>query len=355
MCDIKFAFAVAPTGEAGLSDAALYKEVLADCKLGDSLGYDAAWFLEHHFTDYFPTPSPLLFMSYIAAHCPTLGLGTCVLVTPWYQPIRLAEEIAMLTHLSQGELHLGLGRGTAKLEYDAYGVDMEEARDRFREGVEILQRAFSGAAFRYDGDDYRIEREVRIRPEPQTDRIHLYGAIGSPPSATIMADLGLPPLCVSQFPPHVLEKIMANWNERATENGLEASSARPIAVNIFMADTDDEARDIARRHLAPFFALQAEHYEAEADHWQNIKGYEQFSRFFANLEKLADPANLDPFMDLNMIGASDTVAERLRGFLDLGYNYIVLQCATEGIPRATRHDTLRRFAADVAPNFQRAA
>ena len=115
MTDVRFGFQAAAAGDGGQSDQELYRDLMDDCALGSRLGYDAAWLLEHHFSDYFPTPSPLLLMSHIAARFPDLSLGTSVLVLPWYHPLRLAEEIAMLNLLSKGTLHLGIGRGTARL------------------------------------------------------------------------------------------------------------------------------------------------------------------------------------------------------------------------------------------------
>ena len=71
-------------------------------------------------------------MAHIAAAFPDLSLGTSVLVLPWYHPLRLAEEIAMLNGMTTGTLHLGIGRGTARMEYDAYNVDMNEAAGALR-------------------------------------------------------------------------------------------------------------------------------------------------------------------------------------------------------------------------------
>ena len=79
-------------------------------------------------------------MAHIAAKFPDLSLGTSVLVLPWYHPLRLAEEIAMLNSLTRGTLHLGIGRGTAKMEYDAYNVDMNEGRARFAEVFRIVEK-----------------------------------------------------------------------------------------------------------------------------------------------------------------------------------------------------------------------
>jgi len=71
MNDLAFGFQAAPASDVHKSDQSLYREVMEDCALGHRLGYDAAWLLEHHFSDYYPTPSPLLFMAHVAAPFPT--------------------------------------------------------------------------------------------------------------------------------------------------------------------------------------------------------------------------------------------------------------------------------------------
>ena len=95
--DAAFGFTVGPVMPAAQGGAAgdreRYREMLADCRFGHSLGYGSVWALEHHFTDYYPSPSPLLFLSHVAAACPGLGLGTAVIVLPWYEPVRFAEDV----------------------------------------------------------------------------------------------------------------------------------------------------------------------------------------------------------------------------------------------------------------------
>ncbi len=80
MGDIALGFQEAPASDLDKSDRALYREVMDNCTFGHKLGFDAAWLLEHHFSDHYPTPSPLLFMAHIAAAFPDLSLGTSVLV-----------------------------------------------------------------------------------------------------------------------------------------------------------------------------------------------------------------------------------------------------------------------------------
>ena len=77
-----FGVQTAPSTDVRKSDKVLYDEVIEDVKLAAALGYESVWMLEHHFSDYYPTPSPLLFMAHVAALCPDIGLGTSVLVLP---------------------------------------------------------------------------------------------------------------------------------------------------------------------------------------------------------------------------------------------------------------------------------
>ena len=348
---IRFGFQAAPTSDAPKPDAALYDEVIEDCVLGHGLGYDAAWMLEHHFSDYYPTPSPLLFMAHVAAACPGLGLGTCVLVLPWYHPLRLAEEISMLNTLCKGPLHLGLGRGTAKSEYDAYGVAMPEARARFVETWDILRKGLSGKEFTHQGRFWRVERPIRLRPEPAAKPISFYGAIGSLGSAEIMADLGLPPICLAQFPDHLLTRILSVWRERTRSLGRAADATFPLSIKVIVADSDDEAYALGRKYYPRNFEIQARHYEVDANPWENIPEYEQFSRMFSNMRALTDPDKLGPFMQMNLVGSAETVERRIRTLADIGFNYFAISAATPGSDAAFRREMLTRFAREVAPRF----
>jgi alkanesulfonate monooxygenase SsuD/methylene tetrahydromethanopterin reductase-like flavin-dependent oxidoreductase (luciferase family) len=352
--DLRFGFVVAPVGAPGLDDDALYQEVIADCRLGQSLGYDSAWMLEHHFSDYFMTPSPLLFMAHAAAHCPGLSFGSSVLVAPWYHPLRLVGEIAMLSNLCSGELYIGVGRGTAKMEYDAFGIDMEDARDRLRECLEIVELGLSGQPFAYHGSHFDIGRTVTIRPRPHGERVKLFGAIGSPESARLTGTMKVAPLNICQFPFHVLEKIMASWNEGAAEAGFADNGHRPVVAHTLIADTDEEARAMARKYLSEYFLLQRRHYESDSKPWTNIRGYEHFNKYFGNLTALSDPANIDRFSEHNLVGSAATVARQVEKLRAIGFNHIMVHPATVGVPRAVRHDTLKRFATAVAPEFSKA-
>ncbi|MGD9536813.1 MAG: LLM class flavin-dependent oxidoreductase [Alphaproteobacteria bacterium] len=354
--DIDFGFVASPAGEPGLSDHELYQEILADCAHGQALGYSTAWMIEHHFSDYFPTPNPLAFLAHLAARFPKLALGTCVLVTPWYQPLRLAEDIAQLNLLTEQPLHLGLGRGTAKLEYDAFGIDMDESRERFEDVWRIVERALKGGRFTYKGKVLETPKEIELRPRGDTGKIHFYGAIGaSPESAHVMADLGMSPMQTSIGNMERQRETITAWKERARANGLDSSGFRyPIMINCIVADSDDEAVRQAQMFIPRFQQAQVDHYEGDKDHFTYLKTYKAWQNVFRSMKERADPANIPPWCEWQLVGSPATVIRKTRAFVEAGFDTFLLHVATPGVPRERRHAWLSRFAREVAPEFSSA-
>src|SRR5215469_15087936 len=273
---LQFGWMMGAVGADGEPDAALYRQMIADAELGAALGYDAAWVVEHHFSDYYPTPSPLLLLSHIAARCPGFGLGTAVLVTPWHQPLRLAEEIAMLSVLTDAPLHIGLGRGNAPLEYEAFDVAMAEANERFEECLAILRLALSGKPFTYQGNYLRVPREVKLRPTPRLDRLTFLGAIGQPSSGTKYARLGLPPMLTGHSPLTVQRNILEAWSDTTRRQDGDINAPKVGSSILVMADTDREADALARHYVPRWYQLQVEHYAFDVERHAHVPGYQPF-------------------------------------------------------------------------------
>ena len=224
-------------------------------------------------------------LSHLAGRYPEMDLGTCVLVLPWYSPLRLAGEIAMLSQMTRGNLHIGFGRGLARLEYDAFGVSMTDTRARFRECREVIGKALAGGTFTYRGEFFDIERPIELRPKAVHERVNLYGATSSPESAGIMARLDLPMIRVSNFPMHFHSNDFARWNEETLARGGSTDVTRPILIHAVLADTDEEADALAKEHLSRYFVKVVEHYEADADPWKELEEFKAFSKFMATLQE----------------------------------------------------------------------
>ena len=130
---MKIGVSLSILAQAGRSDVAVYKEHLELGDLAEPLGFDSIFALEHHFTGYSMSPAPTQLLSYFAGRTKRIALGTAVIVLPWHDPIRVAEQIALLDVLCGGRCLFGFGRGAASVEYAGFRIPMEEARGRFAE------------------------------------------------------------------------------------------------------------------------------------------------------------------------------------------------------------------------------
>ncbi len=121
------------TGAEKRSDHEVYENEIRLALLAEPLGFESVWGVEHHFTDYTMCPDVLQFLTYMAGRTEKIQLGSMVVVLPWHDPIRVAEQVSMLDHLSNGRFVLGLGRGLGRVEFDGFRVAMEDSRDLFTE------------------------------------------------------------------------------------------------------------------------------------------------------------------------------------------------------------------------------
>jgi alkanesulfonate monooxygenase SsuD/methylene tetrahydromethanopterin reductase-like flavin-dependent oxidoreductase (luciferase family) len=353
---LEFGFVTPPVGEPGTSDRQMYRDLMDDAAFGLSLGYTTVWVLEHHFSDYFPTPDPIALLAHIAGRHPEAGLGTCVIIAPWHNPLRLAGSIAQLRMLTERPLHLGMGRGTAKYEYDRFGVDMEEARTRFKETMDIVRKALTGEMFTYAGKLLSVDRPTRVRPRTGMAGINFYGAIGaSPESAEIMASLGLPPICTSIGNLQAQIETLRQWARKARENGTRTRVTLPIMINCIVEDSDREAVEEAKLYVPRYMQAQVDHYETDADHFRHIETYKAWSKAFAGMKARCNPENIPPWTEWQLVGSPETVRRKLQAYIDGGFNMFLIHTSTPGVPPAPRRRWLERFAREVVPHFRTTA
>ncbi len=110
----------------GYSDRQFMREELGNCLMAEELGMDSIWATEHHFDNYSISPDVPQLMSYLAAKTKRVKLGSMVIVVPWNDPMRLAEQISLLDHYSDGRFILGVGRGLARREFEGLRIDQNE-------------------------------------------------------------------------------------------------------------------------------------------------------------------------------------------------------------------------------------
>ena len=145
--------------------ATVYARALERIEIMDRTGYDAVWLAEHHFSSFSVCPSVHMVGTLAAARTKRLRIGTAVSLAPFYHPLRLAEEVALLDLLSGGRVNWGAGRGFARVEFTAFGVPPEESATRFRETVEIVLKAWTDEKLNFAGQHFHFD-DIEVLPKP---------------------------------------------------------------------------------------------------------------------------------------------------------------------------------------------
>jgi probable F420-dependent oxidoreductase len=142
-----------------------YRETLDLVRLAEALGFESAWVSEHHGSSDGYLPSLLPMLAAFAAVTERIGLGTGVVLTPFHDPLRLAEDAAVVDQLSGGRLTLGLGLGWREEEFRMFGASMGGRVLRTIETVEVLRRAWTGRRFSFQGRTLRYDA-AKVTPPP---------------------------------------------------------------------------------------------------------------------------------------------------------------------------------------------
>jgi len=356
---VKVGIALNMLTKAGLSDAAVLAEHMALGDLAEPLGFDSLFALEHHFTGYAMSPSPTQLLSYYAGRTKRIILGTAVIVLPWHDPVRVAEEIALLDILSHGRCVFGFGRGAASVEYAGFRVSMEEARARFVESAQIVIRALTQEVFDWEGEFFTIPRmSIRPRPISHPER-RFYASSVSPESAEIMAKLGFGLLVIMQNEwPKAAEDIR-RYRDITVSVG---HAPRPpiISTNVSVAESRAEAHERAAKYLARKWDSIDAHYHFSDGHLAGVKGYEFYGGMAKTYSKMKDAAfrqkATDFYVKIQIVGTPDDCIQQVGELQRLtGLDHLVGEFGYGGMPHEEAQANMRLFAERVLPVLQRDA
>ncbi len=341
----------------GRSDASVVAEHLALGDLAEPLGFDSLWALEHHFTGYAMSPQPTQTLSYYAGRTKRLTLGTAVIVLPWNDPIRVAEQIALLDIMCGGRCIFAFGRGAASAEYEGFGIPMGEARPRFAEAAEIVVKALSNEVFEHHGEFYEISpTSIRPRPVSHPER-RFYASSVSPESAEIMAKMGFGMLVVMQNEWQKAAQDIYRFNEITAQVG-HPPRAPIVLTNVSCADSREEAEARAMQFLGAKWDSIDAHYHFSDGHLASVKGYESYGKMAKTFSKLQDPEFREKatsfYVSIQIVGTPNDCLEQLAELQRLtGLDHLVTEFAFGGMPHEQAEMNMRLFAERVMPVLQR--
>ena len=296
--------------------ARVYQGMVERIEFVERLGFDWVSLSEHHYSPRILTPSPPLAAAWIAARVHRIRIALLGPIVAHSNPVRLAEELAMLDTMADGRLVVGLLRGTTN-EVLTYDLNPQESRERTDEGMELILKAWTEPQpFGWQGRHFRY-RTVSVWPRPMQQPFPPTYALGTSREAGDFAARNRIGLGVSYGPFDVMGKATGHYRAQCAEHGWEPKSEQIIfRANIVLTKSDDAAEQAMRAHPAqPAFTLRAGVGAALLDlDTRNIAG-----------ESRAPSVNRA--LPINFAGSPDTVAAQIRrcheetgaGVIDLGF------------------------------------
>ena len=312
-----------------------YRDALEEVVRAEDLGFDSVWMEEQHsVTDHY-WPSPLPVLAGFVTRTTRMRLGTDILVAPFYHPVRLAEDAAMLDVMSGGRFVLGIAIGYKPDEFALYGAALEKRGARFEEQLAVMKAlwtqdrvAFHGTYYTVDG---RLEPRPVTRPHPPV-WIGGWGDITLRRAATL-ADNWVP------GPTADLARLLAGKQQflanRRAAGRNEAVTEWPLTRDVIIADTDREARELAEKHI--MISYRKEY----AGGWRHP---------FIDASIATD---LDALMQNRfLIGGPDQVVRALRPFVtEYGMTHLICRVFFPGMPHRHIMRELELIAKEVRPAF----
>lgn len=323
-----------------------FEELLEQIVLTERLGFDEAWFAEHHHSDYGMLASPNLIIATLAPRTERLRMGNLVSVLPLYDPMRFAEECGMLDILTHGRLNVGLGRGVPKDDMK-HRLDRDTAQARFEEGIEILKRAWTGETFSYSGKAWGYE-EISCRPLPlQKPHPPIYYGATSPESPVMVARKGWN-LALSRQPlANCVRAIAAYREERARHPDLPGSGDAILVRDVYVADTDEQAWREATPQIMRFWQLATDNF------WRGETLSEddlpKFTGRFPYFPGGLTVKRLDEW-GTSLVGSPDTVTKKARAMIaEAQPDCLVGMFSYGGLSHEQVMRSLELFATKVMP------
>jgi alkanesulfonate monooxygenase SsuD/methylene tetrahydromethanopterin reductase-like flavin-dependent oxidoreductase (luciferase family) len=337
-----------------LSDREMFVQETELGVLAEECGFDSVWAAEHHFDDYSMCPDNLQLMSYLAGRTSRIKLGTGAVILPWNDPLRVVEKVTMLEHLAPGRVLFGMGRGLAKMEYEAFRQDMNESRGRFDEAAEMILRGLRDGYVENDGP-YFPQPKAAIRPEPHpatdwTDRI--FAVAMSPDSVPAVARIGARMMTFIQY--SVDKHVAAIEEYRGLYRQAHNAEPPPVLTQDFVYCHEDaeEAERVARDYLSRYFLSVVKHYDFAGRHWRDTKGYEAYQVGADMIREAGMEAAAAGYADNQIWGTPDQIVQKYRRRLEvLGPHQANIAPSFAGLSFDQVRASLTLFGKEVVPRL----
>jgi alkanesulfonate monooxygenase SsuD/methylene tetrahydromethanopterin reductase-like flavin-dependent oxidoreductase (luciferase family) len=344
----------------GMSDAEMMRQETNIAILADEVGMDFLLLPEHHFDpNYSMMPDNTQWLSYLAGKTNRIKLGTGAIILPWHtNPTRVAEKISMLQALLGDRFMLGFGRGLAREEYRAFGIEMGSSRERFDQSAEIILDILDTGIAEYDTKFFKQTRTT-VTPKPShgyRDRMFLSVAM-TPDSAMAAANLGATMMSFVQLPWEQHHAAVEAWRKRFKEVHPNKQSGAPVFSDFTFCHEDPVyAEKIAREYLTKYYMSVIRHYDFDGTHWGETKGYQAYQAGASAIKEMGMDKACEGFVKSQAWGTPQQIIDIWRKRVSTtGALRPAMAVSYAGMPFELVQSSLKLIASKVAPEVRKLA
>jgi alkanesulfonate monooxygenase SsuD/methylene tetrahydromethanopterin reductase-like flavin-dependent oxidoreductase (luciferase family) len=331
------------------SELQLMHDSLAQIELADTLGYDYAWEVEHHFLEeYSHSSAPEVFLGAASQRTKNIRLGYGIIQLTTNQPHRVAEKVATLDLLSRGRVEFGMGEGAGPAELHPFGIQVRSKRDRWEEAVKCTIPMFTKTDWSWEGDFYKFPARNVVPKPVQKPHPPLWVACSNIQTIGQAGAWGMGALGFTFVSPEAAQAWVHKYYNNLLHNQQRLTEYPPnpniAMVSGFMcAETDEEAYEKASGWTFFIFALS--HYGREgiaAPGTVNLWDKFQDWRHSEKAKKAFEGA---------LIGSPETIRRKLRMFQDAHVDQVILLNQAGKTSHEDICGSLKMFAEEVMPEF----
>ncbi len=320
-----------------------FREWMKLIELAEEVGLDSVWLGETHFRPKRAVlASPLVVAGAVSGRTSRINVGIAVQVLPLANPVRVAEEAAMIDHMSEGRLIFGVGRSSFLESYQGYNVDYGESRSRYFESLEIILRAWGEGPFSFDGEFFSFH-DVDVVPKPyQKPHPPIRVAVESRDTFRMIGSSGYPIFIRHQMSISELQDLLGEYQETRHAAGFEGPNDVIVQIPAYVAETSERAFEEPRESTMRGRRLVAETLNEAADQ----EAYERL--------KALSEVPYEQVVTRTAYGTPEEVVERLQMYQEeLGATGFSLDFNPGGqIPPELVANSMKLLAEKVVPSFK---
>ena len=328
-----------------------FAESLALCGLCDELGYAHIRTVEHYFEPYGGySPNPIVFLTAAAMRSRKARLVTGAVLPVFNNPLKLAGEIGMLDAISGGRLEVGFARAFLPHEFNRFGVNPDESRARFAEGLEQVRILLEGEKVSHTGKFHSF-RDLTSLPRPtQTPRPPFWvAALGTPQSFIEAGQAGHWVMAIP-LAGGKMKELLGLYRDAWKAAGHPGRGKVMLAFHMYCAPTKAEAVAVAREPLNRYLKSLTDAASAWTEGLSS-KDYPGYDKIIAGLRAETFESQVEK--GAAWVGTPDEISSQIDAYIELtgGFESASLQINFNTISQQEAERSMRLFAKEVIPRF----